>query len=505
MNTVTQAHHALGLVHNPFPPTPDATFYFYTNNLYRDFAEALHCIQSRKGFLLLTGEVGLGKSTFVSNLMETLRAEGTAVALVLNTFLQGSALLEAINNDFGLPPTSRLSGNALSDNMVSQLVRLNTYLLKCGRQGKNCVLIIDDAQNLNAESLELIRLLCNLETRQEKLLQIVLVGQPELLDTLSSPSLRQLKSRIVKYMQLTGLTLGDTAKYIKFRLTEANPQAEGGIEVASDAVDAIHRVTAGNPRQLHLIMDRCLYGLVARRTRKVTIDLVQCAVAETTVPTLSHGDDPKKSIARKGLPLRGGLLAAAVALLMPTLAVAAWSMWQDAPRQILPATVEITPPPPAPPAIPNGDHAVKENNFIGDCANRLSPAAQPDIASQLIIQSLTPEAIASFGTALAARGVACLIVQPNSTFLVWHRTPQSEQARGAQPNSAVQTIQRSLQNAGLLTDADVDGWLGARTRDALRYFQTRYHLPASGKPDALTTLVLENFYDNRTRVTDHAS
>ena len=137
MNTVIQAHHALGMTRNPFPPTPDSHSYFYTEGLRRDFAETLHCIRSRKGFLLITGEVGLGKSTFVRNLIETLKAEDTAVALVLNTFLQGSALLEAINDDFGLKPTViKSSIDDPAANLVIQLARLNAYLLRCGQTSK---------------------------------------------------------------------------------------------------------------------------------------------------------------------------------------------------------------------------------------------------------------------------------------------------------------------------------------------------------------------------------
>ncbi len=513
MIAVTQAHQALGLTRNPFPPTPDAACYFYTENLSRDFAETLHCIRSRKGFLLLTGEVGLGKSTFVKNLMETLRSDDTAVALVLNTFLQGSALLEAINDDFGLAPA--VAHNSFNDphaNMVIQLARLNAFLLACGQTARNCVLIIDDAQNLNAESLELVRLLCNLETTQEKLLQIVLVGQPELHETLSTPALRQLKSRVVKHMQLAGLTLADTARYLEFRLAEASQQGDSeAISITDDAIRAIHAATGGNPRQLNLLMDRGLYGLVARRTRVVTKDLVVAAVADTTI---SHDVAPPRPLARKGMWVRGGALAAMAALLVPTLAVAGWSMWREVPHaakaSVAPAAPrmlpvqETLPPPPVPVAAPPAPIDSTANS-LAECATRLS-AAMPSAgqASQLVLQAIRAEAIARYGAALAARGVACLVKPQNNTFLMWHKTPQSEQIRGVWPNGAVKLMQQQLQHAGVLGDANIDGWLGARTRDALRQFQIRYDLAPSGEPDALTTLILESFHGNLTRVADRA-
>lgn len=186
----------LGLSRNPFPPTPDAGSYFFTSCLEEDFAEIAHCIEARKGFVLLTGEVGLGKSTMVRRLLDTLQGKKCHSALILNTFLQDGALLSAIQMDFGLPP---------NDSVEQGLEQLTQLLIARHQAGEISLLVIDDAQNLSVQSLELVRLLCNLETNQEKLLQILLAGQPELEHTLASPELRQLKSRIVKHARLTGL------------------------------------------------------------------------------------------------------------------------------------------------------------------------------------------------------------------------------------------------------------------------------------------------------------
>ena len=534
MNNVIQAHHVLGMTRNPFPPTPDAHGYFYTEGLNRDFAETLHCIRSRKGFLLLTGEVGLGKSTFVRNLMETLKADDTAVALVLNTFLQGSALLEAINDDFGLKPT--LIKSSIDDppaNMVVQLARLNAYLLRCGQTSKNCVLIIDDAQNLNTASLELVRLLCNLETMQEKLLQIVLVGQPELLDTLSAPSLRQLKSRIVKHVRLVGLSVVDTARYVERRLANAGEvDAMVPIAVVPAAIEALFVATAGNPRQMNLILDRCLYGLVATRSQTVTRELMRTAITETrldvyadqsaNLPCASSGttnDLPP----RRRFVFRNGSMALTAAMLLPTLALAGWSAWRDVSmhqhlqtlatpvvaeaQRSAPQTKALSPerlrslPVQVVLAAPNNTAATNTRRI--QCTARTaaeSLSTQPRSPGEMVMRSLTPGAINRYGSWLEARGAACLIPQESATFLIWRQTALSAQLIGKAEKSAVQTMQLKLRDLGLLAVDQADGWLGPLTRAAIKQFQTHYDLPSTGETDALTILLLENSNANHTVV-----
>ena len=210
--TASPIYATLGLSRNPFPPTPDAGSYFFTPRLEEDFAEIVHCIEARKGFVLLTGEVGLGKSTLVRRLLDTLEGKGCHSALILNTFLQDSALLSAIQSDFGLPAT---------DSVEQGLARLTEFLIAKHQAGEVSLLVIDDAQNLSVESLELVRLLCNLETGPEKLLQILLVGQPELEQTLARTELRQLKSRIVKHARPSGLHEDEDIRSFDFRINAA--------------------------------------------------------------------------------------------------------------------------------------------------------------------------------------------------------------------------------------------------------------------------------------------
>lgn len=301
--TPPQAHlSALGLTRNPFPPTPDARCYFYTEQLDRDCAEVLHCVLARKGFVLVTGEVGLGKTTFVRRLLDTVAGHDIAVALVFNTFLQGRELLATINRDFGLPAR---------EDMAANMAVLNDFLLEQARHGKTTVLVVDDAQNLTDESLEMVRLLSNLESGQEKLLQIVLAGQPELIDKLEQENLRQLKSRIVKHVHLEGLSLRDTGRYFEFRINDAG--GAGRLSLDSGALKLLHQTTAGNLRRIHLILDRCLYGLVSKRNGVINRALIQQAITETEIG--------RKTAAQKSTHHLGWLATMAA---IPVVGYAAW-------------------------------------------------------------------------------------------------------------------------------------------------------------------------------------
>ncbi len=537
---VWQAHHALGMSRNPFPPTPDAQGYFFTESLSSDFAETLHCIRSRKGFVLITGEVGLGKSTFVRNLMDTLSAENTAVSLVLNTFLQGGALLAAVNDDFGLHQEAGAAPAITTQaNLAIQLTRLNAFLLECAAVRKNCVLIIDDAQNLNHQSLELVRLLCNVETGQEKLLQIVLVGQPELLDTLNEPSLRQLKSRIVKHVKLVGLTVTDVARYIDYRMIQSGLGADAGgaefkqIHLRPEAVTTLFSATLGNPRRLNLVMDRCLYGLVATRSRVVTPDLVRAGVAETTVSGIaaSGATAPSSNATSLGVLVTAlkqyfvprASIFTAIAIAVPAFLLASYSVWRDqtpankVAAPAIPAQQAAPQPPQAPPlllatklSVPAVASAVAEavpakvDVRLADCAARLAqgtPAAQPFVAEAFLQRvNLQPIAGGAASTTmqhaklLEQRNLACVLTQGDVPLLVWNKTAASEQIRGVQPNMAMQDMQRNLQQLGLLPIGRVDGWFGPVTQTALKQFQAKFNLPLSGEPDALTILLLENFH-----------
>jgi general secretion pathway protein A len=277
----------LGLVSNPFPVTPDETHYFFTPEIEATYEEVSHFIEMRKGFLLLTGDVGLGKTTLLRRLLASFDKTRCNTALILTSFLDQSELLETVAADFGLrlPPGAR---------RIDHLAALNEFLLAESAKGKINVLFIDDAQALDALALDVVRQLSNLETAQSKLIQVVLCGQPELLDTLNQHSLRQVKSRIALHRQLRPLDPVQTGAYIAHRLAMAG--AVHSVTITADGLQALHDCTCGSPRRIHHLMDRCLYGLLANGTDRVDEALVQMAWQDLGWPPptphadLAHGN-----------------------------------------------------------------------------------------------------------------------------------------------------------------------------------------------------------------------
>lgn len=259
----------LGLRHNPFPVAPDDANFYLSATIEEVVAEIVHGVCARKGFIILTGDVGLGKTTISRRVISILGTKGVTTSLVLHTSLQEVELLRAINHDFGLSTADA------DQNMGAQMKRLNDFLLSQYAQGKNCAIIIDDAQNLNRDSLELIRMISNLEVDQQKLVQVLLVGQTELAATLQCPDLRQLSSRIVIRKIVRGLTREELGNYIAFKLSAAGDQ--GRIGLTQPALNRLYRLTHGNFRQVNLIMDRCLYACCLngrdRRIRRKTMDI----------------------------------------------------------------------------------------------------------------------------------------------------------------------------------------------------------------------------------------
>ncbi|MBF0295732.1 MAG: AAA family ATPase [Magnetococcales bacterium] len=250
----------LGLKRNPFPVAPDSEVFFLPTRIDAMITEVLHCIYTRKGFLVITGEVGLGKTTVSRRIMRTLDETRVETALVFNTFIQGGALLEEINRDFGIE-------NA-GEGPQAHMAALNRFLIDRYTAGINCAIVIDDAQNLTEESLELVRMISNLEAQAEKLVQILLVGQPELEAKLEAHALRQLKSRIVVHARMKPYDLEELKQYIAFKLNAAG--SKGGLVIPENSYRLLQELTGGNPRRVNNLMDRCLYGLFAYNTMRLT-------------------------------------------------------------------------------------------------------------------------------------------------------------------------------------------------------------------------------------------
>jgi len=256
-----------GLRENPFNVNPDPRFLFSTRHTEEAFAVLTYGIQARKGFITLTGEVGTGKTTLLNKLLDWLHEQSLATAFVFNSRLNVTQFLDFMMADFGISCDTRLKSQVL--------IHLNQWLLERYRAGETAVLIVDEAQNLSPQVLEEIRLLTNLETATEKLLQIVLSGQPELEQKLNQPGLRQLRQRITLRCRTYPLTMEETAGYIQERLRVAG--ADSTPIFAPDAVEAVHRYARGIPRVVNLL---CEHGLISafvdqkRPVQLATIDEV---------------------------------------------------------------------------------------------------------------------------------------------------------------------------------------------------------------------------------------
>src|SRR6266478_4900218 len=257
-----------GLRANPFNVNPDPRYLFLTRHTEEALACLTYGIQSRKGFVLLTGEVGTGKTTLINKLLEWLRLQQVATAFIFNSRLDVPQFLDFMMADFAIPCDSKSKSQVLQ--------RLYNWLLDRYRAGETAVLIIDEAQNLSDEVLEEIRMLTNLETFTEKLLQIVLVGQPELEQRLKQPQLRQLRQRLTLRAKTHPFNLEETKSYITQRLRIAG--SNGVLIFDPDATAAIFRYALGIPRIINLLCEHCLVSAFVDQ-KKVIVPAVVDAVA----------------------------------------------------------------------------------------------------------------------------------------------------------------------------------------------------------------------------------
>jgi general secretion pathway protein A len=253
-----------GFSESPFSVTPDPRF-FYTNPIYQEaYANLRYGIEAKKGFVVITGEVGTGKTTLLRKLLRNL-GDTVHSVFIFNTDLTFPELLPLILDDLGLVPRE--------PSRVRMLQELNDYLIKQLKKGHIVSVLIDEAQNLSHEALEGLRLLSNLETDQEKLIQIVLIGQPELERKLDQPSLRQLKQRVALQGRLVPLKDKEVGPYIDFRLRVAGYKGEGLFH--RDAFQQIALYSNGIPRLMNIICDNALLCAYARSQKIVSADIIE--------------------------------------------------------------------------------------------------------------------------------------------------------------------------------------------------------------------------------------
>src|SRR5260370_6546053 len=249
---------------NPFNVNPDPRYLFFTPSAQEALASLTYGIQTRKGIVLLTGEVGTRKTTLLNKLLDWLHERQAATAFIFNTQLSVSDLFDCLMADFGILPASRTKGE--------MLVRLNRWLMERHQVGQSAVLVVDEAQNLSPQALEEIRLLTNLETSSEKLLQIVLSGQPELEEKLGHPQLRQLRQRITLRCRTSQLSLAETRGYVAERLHIAG--ANGDPIFSTEAIEGIYNYARGIPRVINVLCEHALINAYVDQQKPVPAPLI---------------------------------------------------------------------------------------------------------------------------------------------------------------------------------------------------------------------------------------
>ena len=268
-----------GFNERPFKLVPNSAYLFLSKSHEEALAHLTYAVIQGEGFMEITGEVGTGKTTLCRTFLEHLD-DDTKTAYIFNPNLNSIELLKAINDEFGIP-----SG---ADSAKDLIDALNAFLIEQKTQGRNTILLIDEAQNLTNEVLELLRLLSNLETAKHKLLYIILVGQPELKEKLNSHELRQLKQRISLSCRLIPLDLKDVRNYIQHRIYIAS--GEPRVQFADAAYLSIYNYSRGIPRLVNIVCDRALLTAFSLDQKEITQGIVKASINE-----LTDKNDIKKS------------------------------------------------------------------------------------------------------------------------------------------------------------------------------------------------------------------
>jgi general secretion pathway protein A len=275
------------LQRNPFEITPDPSFLFPTTRHNEALASLYYGVTAHRGFVVLTGEVGTGKTLILRSLLGLLQRRDVAFALIFNPTLSPLEFMRYIAGDFGLPVTGKAK-----DELIHVL---NGFLVQRHQKGLTTILVVDEAHLLSPEILEEIRLLTNLETSQQKLLQIVLAGQPELDQKLDSHELRQLKQRIALRCHLDALSLDETRKYMGRRLQIAGAPAAGEI-FSEPAIEAVFDHSRGIPRLINTICENALLSGYAKQSATITPEIIDGVARDLRLGVVVV--DPRNSTAR---------------------------------------------------------------------------------------------------------------------------------------------------------------------------------------------------------------
>ena len=297
-----------GLEKEPFSIAPDPRYLFMSERHREALAHLLYGVGGGGGFVLLTGEIGAGKTTVCRCFLEQV-PKRCNVAYIFNPKLTVAELLKSVCDEFRIPYEHRGPG---APTVKDHLDPLNKFLLETHAVGQNNVLIIDEAQNLSADVLEQLRLLTNLETSERKLLQIVLIGQPELRTMLARPELEQLAQRVIARFHLEALSEPETVRYIRHRLAVAG--ITGGHPFERAAMRRVHHWSRGVPRRINLLCDRALLGAYASGQGEIGVEIVDKAAREVfdqAAPAApARGGRQRMALVGLATALAGGLLGA---------------------------------------------------------------------------------------------------------------------------------------------------------------------------------------------------
>lgn len=315
-----------GFKENPFSLTPDPSYLYLSRNHKEAFDNLVYGINERKGFIVITGGIGTGKTTLCRALLGTLDSS-TKTALIFNAYISDMELLKIINEEFGI--SAGIPGKSKKDYVDS----LNRFLLENFSRGGNAVLLIDEAQNLSHTVLEQIRMLSNLETEKEKLVQIVLVGQSEFREFLTSPSLRQLDERIMVRYDLKPLDKTDVRGYVEHRLVVGG--GKGNVRFTKGAIEAIYTYSQGNPRRINGVCDRALLIAYSKDEFTISKRTVQKAIEDI------RGDDKfQPRLSRRVWKRSAGLFILLLLLIVAGLGV--WNFEKEI-SALISGEVTVTP------------------------------------------------------------------------------------------------------------------------------------------------------------------
>jgi len=275
------------LSRNPFDLTPDPNCFVPTPRHNEALAALYYGVRRHKGFVVVTGEVGTGKTLLLRCLLRLLEnSKDISYAYVFNSRLAPTEFLQYVLSDFGMPASGR--------NKCELLLDLSKFVVSRGSQHMTTVLIIDEAHDLPVDTLEELRLLSNLETTEDKLLQIILVGQPELDKKLDSVELRQFKQRIALRTQLGALASNQTREYIEQRLRIAGADSNSRPLFSPEAIAAVHAFSRGFPRLINIICENALISAYAQQSETVTERVIEEVASEFRLESTEISEEPAK-------------------------------------------------------------------------------------------------------------------------------------------------------------------------------------------------------------------